>query len=47
VHEALRGLVPHLFLFGPQRYVPGWLTHAPTWTDAEAAIRGTRAAPVR
>lgn len=45
VHEALRGLVPHLYLFGPQRFVPPWLAHTPTWAEAEAAVRGTRVAP--
>jgi hypothetical protein len=46
VHEALRGSVPHLFLFGPQREpAPSWLTHTPTWTDAADAIRATLAAP--
>lgn len=35
VHRALRGVVPHLYLFGPQRgAAPGWVRHVPTWTDA-------------
>lgn len=38
VHAALRGLVPHRYLFGPQRSVPTDLTHTPTWQSAEVAI---------
>jgi hypothetical protein len=39
VHGALRGLVPHLYLFGPQPDLfPGWVRHTLTWADAEAAI---------
>lgn len=34
VHRALRGLVPHLYLFGPQKAVPQWVRHVPTWADA-------------
>ncbi|MCO5987505.1 hypothetical protein NE235_15505 [Actinoallomurus spadix] len=42
VHAALRGLVPHLILFGPQpAEPPGWVRHAATWADAEALIDGT------
>lgn len=38
VHRALRGLVPHLYLFGRQTAPPGWVRHTPTWADVEAAI---------
>ncbi|MEV5751908.1 hypothetical protein AB0L00_29165 [Actinoallomurus sp. NPDC052308] len=39
VHVALRGIVPHLILFGPQPVEPpGWVRHAPTWADVEAMI---------
>ncbi|MEV5825335.1 hypothetical protein AB0L25_07160 [Spirillospora sp. NPDC052242] len=34
VHRALRGTVPHLYLFGPQETVPEWVRHVPTWADA-------------
>jgi hypothetical protein len=43
VHEALRGLVPHLYLFGPQAAPPPWTVPTPTWADAEAAITATLA----
>ncbi len=38
VHAALRGLVPHRYLFGPQRSIPTDLTHTPDWPSAEAAV---------
>lgn len=39
VHEALRGLVPHLHLFGAQDSpAPPWVTATPTWYDVERAI---------
>jgi hypothetical protein len=38
VHAALAGLVPHRYLFGPQRHVPAGLTHTPDWPAAETAI---------
>jgi hypothetical protein len=56
VHDALRGLVPHLYLFGPMApgapnapsaqsapdaTPPAWITHTPTWSSAEQAIRAT------
>ncbi|WP_280457781.1 hypothetical protein [Nocardia carnea] len=42
VHEALRGLVPHLFLFGIQSGpVPQWVHHTPSWPEAEAAVVAT------
>lgn len=34
VHVALRGLVPHLYLFGPQHApAPDWVTHVRTWAE--------------
>ena len=42
VLEHLRGLVPHLFLFGPQRAAPpDWVTPVAGWAEAEAAIEAT------
>ena len=44
VHGHLRGLVPHLYLFGPQkpnRPIPRWVVHTLTWPLAEAAIAAT------
>ncbi|MEV0245709.1 hypothetical protein AB0H76_03860 [Nocardia sp. NPDC050712] len=42
VHQALRGLVPHLYLFGAQAQpVPDWVCHVPTWDDAEPVILAT------
>jgi hypothetical protein len=41
VHAALTGIVPHRYLFGPQRTTPAGLTRTPTWPSAEAAIRRT------
>ncbi|GAA2604095.1 hypothetical protein [Paractinoplanes durhamensis] len=39
VHEALRGVVEHRYLFGPQRTPPpAWVRHTATWAQAEAAI---------
>ena len=39
VHQVLRGIVPHRYLFGPQRTPPPtWVQHTPTWTAAETAI---------
>ncbi|GAA4443515.1 hypothetical protein [Phytohabitans houttuyneae] len=43
VHEALRGLVPHLYLFGERETPQPWLTHTPTWAHAEEAITATLA----
>jgi hypothetical protein len=43
VHEALRGLVPHLYLFGRQKTPAPWLEHTPTWTHVEEAITATLA----
>jgi hypothetical protein len=39
VHEALRGVVPYRYLFGPQRSrPPAGVQHTVTWGAAEAAI---------
>jgi hypothetical protein len=41
VLEHLRGLVPHLFLFGPQREpAPEWARWVAGWREAEVAING-------
>lgn len=38
VHLALRGVVPHLYLFGSHSEpVPIWVRHTPTWAEVEAA----------
>lgn len=40
VHAALRGIVPWLYLFGPQKSPPpDWVRHTPTWADVEQTIR--------
>ncbi len=39
VHAALRELVPHLYLFGPQQEPPPtWVRQVLTWADLEHAI---------
>lgn len=39
VHRAIRGLVPHRYLFGPQpEPPPDWVTPTPTWADVEIRI---------
>ncbi|GAA3345231.1 hypothetical protein GCM10020358_51500 [Amorphoplanes nipponensis] len=39
VHQALRGVVAHRYLFGPQRTPPpAWVRHTGTWREVEAAI---------
>ncbi|MGI8335383.1 hypothetical protein ACRYCC_36005 [Actinomadura scrupuli] len=39
VHRALRGLVPYLYLFGPQAApAPDWVRPTLTWAEAGAAI---------
>jgi hypothetical protein len=39
VHAALRELVPHLYLFGPQQEPsPTWVRQVLTWADLEHAI---------
>lgn len=44
VHEALRDLVPHLFLFGVHSAtVPAWVNHSRTWPEAEQMIAATLA----
>lgn len=48
VHRALRDVVPHLYLFGPQHQpVPNWVVHTPTWADVEAAITARTPAGLR
>jgi hypothetical protein len=41
VHQALRGVVPHRYLFGPHSRPPAWVQHTPTWAAVEAAILRT------
>jgi hypothetical protein len=42
VHEALRGLVAHLYLFGDHPGPPpAWVTATPTWESVEAAVEAT------
>lgn len=39
VHRAIRDLVPHRYLFGPQEeQAPDWVTVTLTWKDVEQAI---------
>jgi hypothetical protein len=39
VHVALRGVVPHLYLFGPRSAEPpGWVWPAVTWAQLEWQI---------
>lgn len=46
VHEALRGLVAHRYLFGPQSApAPPWVHPTPTWADVEAVITTTAGPP--
>jgi hypothetical protein len=41
VHRAIRDVVPHLYLFGPQDgEVPDWVIHTPDW-PAVAAVFAT------
>lgn len=50
VLEAMRGLVPHLFLFGPQRRpVDGlnWLTAVPDWPAALHAVLQSLSKPAQ
>ncbi len=45
VHEALREVVPHRYLFGDQPrldQVPEWVEHTPDWPSVEAAIVASR-----
>jgi hypothetical protein len=40
VHEAIRDVVEHQYLFGPQRgLVPSYVAHVRDWREAERAIR--------
>lgn len=40
VHQALRPVVQHLYLFGPQGdTAPEWLSHTLTWTDVDREVR--------
>ena len=41
VHAAIRGVVRHQFFFGPQRAVPAYGQHTPTWSDVERLIVGS------
>lgn len=44
VHAALRDVVPHRYLFGPQTGpVPDWVVHTPSWPSTAAAV--TRSLP--
>jgi hypothetical protein len=47
VLEYMRGVVAHLYLFGPQKSAaPTWVTATPTWADVELAVTaGIAAAP--
>lgn len=39
VHEAIRPLVPHRYLFGLQPDPPpAWVHHTPTWADVATAV---------
>ena len=45
VHVALRGLVPNLYLFGPQPSPPpDWVRHVRTWAELDAEIEDLPAA---
>jgi hypothetical protein len=40
VHQAIRDVVPHLYLFGPQHgEIPDWVVHVPDWPSVEAHLR--------
>jgi hypothetical protein len=40
VHAALRGLVPNLYLYGPQPApAPGWVRPVATWAEVEREVR--------
>jgi tRNA(Leu) C34 or U34 (ribose-2'-O)-methylase TrmL len=42
VHEAIRDVVGHRYLFGPQRRpVPASVVHTPTWADVERYVSGS------
>jgi hypothetical protein len=39
VHRAIRGVVPHLYLFGPQdSEIPDWVIHTPDWPSVSAHL---------
>jgi hypothetical protein len=39
VHRAIREIVPHRYLFGPQDYpIPDWVIHAPDWAAVAALL---------
>ncbi|WP_327000020.1 hypothetical protein OHA72_33435 [Dactylosporangium sp. NBC_01737] len=47
VHQALRGVVAHRYLFGVQPApAPAWVQHTETWPAAEAAILHSLGVPV-
>ena len=42
VHVALRGLVPYLYLFGPQPApAPDWVSHVRTWAELDERVLTT------
>jgi tRNA(Leu) C34 or U34 (ribose-2'-O)-methylase TrmL len=42
VHAAIRDVVDHRYLFGPQpKGIPAYLAHTPDWADAERRIMST------
>ncbi len=48
VHAALRGVVPHRYLFGPQREpAPDWVVATPTWPDVEREIIASTTEPAQ
>lgn len=41
VHEAVRDIVPHRYLFGPQEAeIPAWVVYVPDWPAVAARILG-------
>jgi hypothetical protein len=41
VHRAIREIVPHRYLFGPQEgEIPDWVTHTPDWPTVAARLIG-------
>jgi hypothetical protein len=41
VHRAIRDVVPHRYLFGPQGEVPHWVVHTPDWAAVAAILLAT------
>jgi hypothetical protein len=41
VHEAIRGTVDYQYLFGPQKRLPDYAIHAPTWAEVGDMIAGS------